>query len=176
MFPKILAASYSFIITKSRVEQKTWTNETESILHYFGESFPNLGARVWTLDDINHPYGSRKFPNIYEIFSGAEKKEFFNSTETSYYWNIYTKAPVVNFKTGFGDLYVEFGLILTFIIALLINRIILYLNYKYRVFSIIVMCICYNFAIYGLFDSKGESFITEIIWFLIIATFFKLFK
>ena len=170
----LLTSFYSILITSSRVENKVWTNETESLLHYFGESFPNLGTRLWNLEYINHPYGRREFPIVYNFLTDSNEQHFYSSKDRSLYWVSYTKAPVINFLTGFGDLYVEFGLALTILVAFIINRIFNFLYSRYKYYSVALMCINYNLAVFGLFNFKGESFLSEIIWCLIIIASFKI--
>ena len=169
----IIVAGYSILITNSRVENKTWTSGTESILHYFGESYPNLGLRVWPIENINHPYGERLFPSL-KLWGETDNRSFFNAADRSYYWVSVTNAPVVNFKTMFGDLYVEFGLIWPFILALFTRLLILLINRYNSFFSIALMNLCYNLAIFGLFDFSGESFYMDLFWFVIICQVFNI--
>ena len=140
-------------------------------MHYFGESYPNLGLRVWPVENINHPYGERLFPSL-GLWGDSDNRSFFDAADRSYYWVSVTNAPVVNFKTMFGDLYVEFGIIWPFVIALLTRVLILMINRWYSVFSIALMNLCYNLAIFGVFDFSGESFYMDLFWFVIICQLF----
>ena len=99
---------YSFAITESRLESKKHSESSvESIARYFGESFPNLGYSFWEKVHYN-PMGERLFPEFY----GYTKKERFESTAGAHeYWGMRTHVPVLNFKTLFGDLYIEFGVV-----------------------------------------------------------------
>jgi oligosaccharide repeat unit polymerase len=94
---------YSWIITSDRVGKGS--EGLNSILRYFGESFPNLGFSFW--DKVQyHPMGERLFPN----FLIENEKALYTSVDESYqYWAFRTGVPVLTFKTYFGDLYIEFG-------------------------------------------------------------------
>lgn len=103
----LVMLSYSLLITTQRLEEKQKETPIASIARYFGESFPNLGYTFW--DNVKyHPMGERLFPEIF----GYSINERFGSTDESYayWWNI-TGVPVLTFKTLFGDLYIEFGVI-----------------------------------------------------------------
>lgn len=108
-----LTIFYSWLITSDRVG--TSNEGLNSILRYFGESFPNLGFNFWG-EVQHHPMGSRLFPNFFMV----NETRFYTSTDESYqYWEFKTGVPVLNFKTYFGDLYIEFGTFysLLFVIA-----------------------------------------------------------
>ena len=92
---------YTWIITTERVGK---SEGLESIFRYFGESFPNLGFSFWNKVTYN-PMGERLFP------SGAFEKTFESVDDFYRYWWSKTDVPVLNFKTYFGDLYIEFGTI-----------------------------------------------------------------
>lgn len=140
------ALFYSLMITFDRVGEGS--EGLTSIERYFGESFPNLGWRYWNEVRV-HPYGKRLFPDL-TGFSTA-----FSSTSDSYeYWTRVTNVDVSNFKTLFGDLYIEFGVVGAFIFIVsfitlmkwLIHKngkvTVLTLNYAYFYFQICV----YGFA------------------------------
>ena len=140
------ALFYSLMITFDRVGEGR--EGFTSIERYFGESFPNLGWRYWGEVSV-HPYGKRLFPDL------VSYHENFASTSDSYeYWSGITNVDVSNFKTLFGDLYIEFGAVGAFIFIVsfifLLRWImrkngkvtILTLNYAYFYFQICV----YGFA------------------------------
>lgn len=100
----------SLIITIQRVGGK---DSGSSILRYFGEPFPNLGYNMYGQVRL-HPMGLRFFPEV--VFGDNPP---WDSTDESYrYWEGITGVPVINFKTFFGDLYIEFGSILAVVIPL----------------------------------------------------------
>ena len=105
-----IMVSYSIIITESRLEDKNSETPIASIERYFGESFPNLGYSFW--DKVHyHPMGERLFPESY----GYSRKERFDSTRDYHlFWGNKTKVPILNFKTFFGDLYIEFSVKVTY--------------------------------------------------------------
>lgn len=101
---------YSWIITVYRVSDGA--SGFESICRYFGEPFPNLGGNYWN-QVLVHPMGTRLYPNLFGI-------ELNGSTQDIYdYWYIITGVPVLNFKTYFGDLYIEFDVIGAFVFVTL---------------------------------------------------------
>lgn len=100
---------YSFMITIDRVSGSNAETPIGSIMRYFGECFPNLQFNFWDKVDY-HPMGDRRFPD----FTGFNKT--FSSVDESYiYWQMMTHVPILNFKTVFGDMYIEFGTIGAFI-------------------------------------------------------------
>lgn len=109
---------YSLAITIERVEQSNAETPIGSIMRYFGECFPNLQFNFW--DKVaSHPMGDRLFPD----FTGFDKA--FNSVDDGYmYWQIITHVPVLNFKTIFGDMYIEFGVLGAFVFLFIYNFII----------------------------------------------------
>ena len=112
------------------------TEGGNSILRYFGESFPNLGYIMYD-QVIVHPMGIRFYP---EFLWGNNPP--WSSTDDSYeYWGNITGVPVINFKTFFGDLYIEFGLVLTFVLVGLLFLIISYITQKK--FSVITLPIVF---------------------------------
>ena len=162
-----IMVSYSIIITESRLEDKNSETPIASIERYFGESFPNLGYSFW--DKVHyHPMGERLFPESY----GYSRKERFDSTRDYHlFWGNKTKVPILNFKTFFGDLYIEFSvigaLIFVSIFALLFRFImggkVTYYNIgvAYMYFQICSM----GFA--GVTKLSGLSLITWLFTFLI---------
>ncbi len=125
----------SLIITIQRVGDK---DSGSSILRYFGESFPNLGYNMYNQVQF-HPMGIRFFP---EVVYGDNPP--WDSTDESYrYWGDITGVPVINFKTFFGDLYIEFGQILAVVIPL-VMCLVMKLIIRRRL-SVIVLPIVYYY-------------------------------
>lgn len=91
---------YLILISIDRLANSNTETPITSILRYFGEAFPNLGNSFWGKVQT-HPYGFRLF------FDGVYSQESVQDGYT--FWQAYTGVPVLNFKTIFGDLYVEFG-------------------------------------------------------------------
>lgn len=104
--------SYAIVIQTERNESSN--NEklaSEVMLRYLGEAMPNLGALY---DDTKvHPYGKRFFPEI------IGEKTFESEDESAEYWTSVTKARILNFKTIWGDSYVEFGFLGAFLFLFL---------------------------------------------------------
>ena len=97
---------YSWAITIDRVGE---SSGLDSIIRYFGESFPNLGWTVWE-HAVKHPMGELFFPNFFNSYVDG-----LSVNEAYLYWQQVTGVPVLTFKTYFGDLYVEFGVLGAFI-------------------------------------------------------------
>lgn len=120
---------------------------SEVMMRYLGECMPNLGDLY--VDTKVHPYGKRFFPYIFDgkIFNTAEQRNT--------YWANYTHARIDNFKTIWGDAYVEFGILGAFVFLFLV-----FFLYKKYVFSrnkhlyvFPLIYIYYNkVCIYGIFD------------------------
>lgn len=141
---------YSLAISFSRMgEGKDGVNQ---ILRYFGEAFPNLGFNIWD-KETNHPMGARFFPSIYMFLGGRHfVVNEIGRNNIHEQWSNLVGIPMLNFKTAFGDIYIEFGLALAFIVVLfyvccickLVNRkripffnlAYIYLPYKYCIYSI----------------------------------------
>ena len=106
--------------------QRTSSSESgSSILRYFGESFPNLGYNMYDKVSI-HPMGLRFFPEIV----WGDNPPWVSTDDSYHYWENITGVPVINFKTFFGDLYIEFGLELAFIIIILMFLVMSFITYE----------------------------------------------
>lgn len=99
-------AIYTIAVSISRFDESSSTEGAQgSIIRYFGECFPNVSNQEWN-KVLRHPMGTRMFPFVVgsiignNIESMADKQEF---------WEYFTGIPMLNFKTIYGDFYVEFG-------------------------------------------------------------------
>lgn len=99
---------YSALISVSRITNSTTAVETPltSVLRYFGEAFPNLSNLFWE-QVKHHPDGTRLFPYLF-----GDKYSAISVQDGYSYWQSYTGVPVLCFKTIYGDLYIEFGVII----------------------------------------------------------------
>lgn len=88
------------------------------VLRYLGEAYPNLGFNIWG-HDINHPFGERYFPSL---FGDIETKIGEGRSASFYYWEAKVGIPMLNFKTLFGDLYIEFGVVGAFVFMYFVVR------------------------------------------------------
>ena len=104
---------FSWLITADRVGEGS--DGFNSILRYFGESFPNLGFSFWD-KVILHPMGLRLFPDLFGF-----TRELGSTSDEYEYWQIITGVPVLNFKTFFGDLYIEFGTVIALLITFFLS-------------------------------------------------------
>lgn len=98
---------YLVTMTIARVEISASETPLTSVLRYFGEPYPNLGNNLWG-HIKNHLMGRRMFPELFgfdETLSGLSQYEKFSL------WQSYCGVAVLNYKTIFGDFYLEFGTI-----------------------------------------------------------------
>jgi oligosaccharide repeat unit polymerase len=115
-------------------------------LRYFGESFPNLGFLFWE-KVARHPMGERLFPNFFI----DNERLLYNSVDESYqYWMGITGVPVLNFKTYFGDLYIEFGIIGAFIfvvVSFILMK--LFFNRKVTIYSLPILYYYFQLCVFA---------------------------
>lgn len=97
---------YTVAVSISRFDDSSSSEGSKnSIIRYFGEGFPNLSNQVWD-KVLRHPMGTRMAPFVAgsvignDVVSVADRQEF---------WEYFTGIPMLNFKTIYGDFYVEFG-------------------------------------------------------------------
>lgn len=150
--------SYFLTITVSRKEGDIERSNI-TIWGYFGESFPNLGQEIWGKPK-QFIGGERKFPTIYSFLTGEKKVEIKGGSAGAHeYYELYTGVPILCFKTFYGDLYVEFGPIVPFLLILLFIRIITYMRKKLHdsIFSLPIIHFAYMMLIWGLFNANKFS-------------------
>ena len=154
---------YSMRITASRFEDSQSETPIESIARYFGESFPNLGYSFWNKVQY-HPMGERLFPELY----GYSKKERFASTsDAQMYWEAKTKVPVLNFKTIFGDLYIEFGSIGAILFIIVFSYLFtIFMNGKITYYNIGISYLYFQICSMGFAGITKMSGLNLIIWLL----------
>lgn len=107
----LFAASYTIAMTISRVSSSSSETPLTSIIRYFGEPFPNLGNVLWK-HLKNHLMGRRMYPELFGFSDNAANTQYENFA----FWESIAGVPMLNYKTIFGDFYVEFGTITTLII------------------------------------------------------------
>lgn len=163
---------YSWVITADRVGKSDGFN---SILRYFGESFPSLGFIFWD-NVIYHPMGDRLFPNFFIQNESA----LYDSVEGSYiYWQNKTGVPVMYFKTLFGDLYIEFGVLgaLLFIalLSLIISR--FYRKNLLNVYNMPFLYYYYQIGVYAFagFTKGGHVAFFQLIIIILVSFALKIF-
>ena len=163
----IMVVSYLSLISFSRGGEDI-DNATFSVLRYFGESFPNLGLRIW---DRGSQYinGMRQFPHVYGLFGDVPDIEGGSAGVYQYYEKL-THFPILNFKTFYGDLYCEFGPFMGVFVFGVYTYFLKYLiNYlKGSIWGITIVYYALNTLLYGLFNSS----ITETNVVNILITFF----
>lgn len=162
---------YSWMITSDRVGKGG--EGLNSIFRYFGEAFPNLGFTFWG-DVKYHPMGQRLFPN----FLLPNEKSLYTSVDDSYqYWGFRTGVPVLNFKTYFGDLYIEFGLEYAFLFVIICSFLVRkYFNiYKVNVFNLSFLYYYYQLCIFSFagFTKGGHQAFFQLIIVVIVSVSLK---
>lgn len=152
----ILGVSYA--ITESRVEaRKSIYSAQDDIFIYFGQ--PMINACYFQDKIKYHPMGKR----MLDIREHAESSSFKD------YWNDKTGGQVQLFKTYYGDVFLEFGLLLAFLFIVcytfLWDKIILkhYQSPMYLPF----VWLYFNTLIYGIFNFK-YSIMSTGIWFILL--------
>lgn len=142
---------YSLIITYARMGDGS--EGVNSILRYFGEPFPNLGFNIWD-HEIRHPYGARFYPSLAEMLGFKTLSADTLGRNIGFlYWGNYVGIPMLNFKTVFGDLYIEFGLFLTLLFTILYSKIATTFCKKKELslFSSAYLFLPYKWALMGVF-------------------------
>lgn len=159
-------------ISYSRFESGNSTYESGTI-RYFGEVFPNLGLRIWNVSN-DHIMGARRFPRVYKAL-GGKVPDFKGdiSLEREYFESKY-KFPVNNFKSFYGDLYIEFGKYLSIIIFLLLYIILNHLkkNNINNGMSLLYVYIAYSLCTWGFFGcAVDERFVANVILYILFCYF-----
>ncbi len=151
------------------------------IERYFGEAFPNYGARVMGKAK-SHPFGERFAPNIYEFFSGkkAYRAEFLSDMQS--YYEQKTNLPIINFKTLVGDFYAEFGIIRGAIVLILIrfffNNIIVsrHGNQNIPFYKVMIILFYFEFCFAGALDNTvyilSEKYYIVIAFVIVLVKYF----
>ncbi len=171
----LLACVYGFLISASR-SQNSSTSIIEGIARYFGEPYPNLSISYWNAPDVQHPYGARHFYGIYKFFDTSLDLDAGLGGRHNY-WTSYTNVPIYNFKTLYGDLYIEYGVLLPFIILGISTIVYLHLRKSMKGYSkIVIMYLCYHIGVFGLFDYIADIGYRELIIALIIIVVIRLYS
>ena len=161
----LLLVVFSMAISYSRFGEGKEGNE--QIFRYFGEPYPNLGFNVWN-KDIRHPYGKRYFPRL----TTGRDISFAGREDRFTYWERQVGIPMLNLKTIFGDLYVEFGVIGAFVVVGLWLLLLKFCLYKARgdaLATVVFLYYAYNIVVYGLFNNHlSEDTLKEFIYSVII--------
>ena len=148
-------------IVTSRIETATKADANEEqrqshIVHYLGESYPNLGAFYYN-QVKEHPYGRRFFPEFFDI-NPEDDYKYEGIYRKFFYWESKTGVPMGRFKTFWGDWYVEYGTYGSFI-----GIIIVFFFFKkmcfesfWRISSLPILYFYYiKIIIRGLFTGSG---------------------
>lgn len=166
----IVIVYYIVQISESRFDD----NASESVLRYFGEPFPTLGFQIWDVHG-NHLMFERKFPTLYNLFC-AHTINYDNFNDQVSYFSFKSNYPINNFKPFFGDMYIEYDLILSFIIFLCIFFLLKKLinSNLYNGLSFIYIFLTYEILIWGPFGCKfDESEIKKIFFYLLFILYIK---
>jgi len=166
----VLGGAYLAAISFSRAGDDS-EKAVESAIRYFGETFPNLGWNIWAIDG-NHLEGMRMYPLLYDLFGGSLPQfDADGIGGLQYHYEIISRWPILIFKTFFGDLYVEFGPVIPFVIVILY----LFMAHamqkalKNSIFSLLIVHFSFMVLIWGLFDCYliQDNIISLILTFLV---------
>lgn len=93
---------YAIYITIDRFENSD-LDTADGIFRYLGEPFPNLGNQLWE-NVRNHPMGLRFLPFLFGFEETSSSVGDYQD-----FWEMFVGVPMLNFKTIYGDFYIEFG-------------------------------------------------------------------
>lgn len=161
------------VIAISNARFSATSDTSDEIFRYFGEPFPNLGFNIWN-HDIRHPYGARYFPSLIRLESRNNYSK--NQNDLMYFWGGYVGIPMINFKTLFGDLYIEFGVLGALLISSSIFLCMRKITFRKRmnILDLVYIFYCFHCCIYGLFGfSLKERFFMDLILVVIIVSVLK---
>lgn len=171
----VLGVAYLVAISLSRYDEDS-EGAVEGVIRYFGESYPNLTWQIWPYEG-HHLYGMRTFPTIYELFGGdipTYNDEGFGGSQFMY--EMVSGWPILIFKTFYGDMFVEFGPFIPFVIVVVYLVIVnlMQAKLKYSVFSLLIFHFSFMALIFGLFDNYLiESNVLNLIIFFLLALWFN---
>lgn len=185
IFFLLLAGIPFFVVVKgisvARFED-TELGVSGSVFRYFGEAFPNLDFQYWK-HVKSFTMGGRDFPSIYSIIAPEKVKQFSGFNERFDFWSYYTGVSTANFKTLFGDLYIEFGtygaLIFVFVLSLLME---IYIKNqsKLRMSNIMIIyvyfCYCTNAILNFPMLYFGSSWLKNYVAIFLLMLLLKYFE
>lgn len=93
-------------MTLYRTEGSTSETPLTQVLRYLGEPYPHLGNAFWN-KVIVYPMGKRLFPFVIEPSTIITSTKSLG--EQHIIWESITGVPILNYKTLYGDFYVDFG-------------------------------------------------------------------
>ncbi len=166
----VLGGAYLAAISFSRAGDDS-EKAVESAIRYFGETFPNLGWNIWAIDG-NHLEGMRMYPLLYDLAGGSLPQfDADGIGGLQYHYEIISRWPILIFKTFFGDLYVEFGPVIPFVIVILYLFMARAMQkaLKDSIFSLLIVHFSFMVLIWGLFDCYliQDNIISLILTFLV---------
>ena len=143
------------VVTQSRLDEMNNDKTVlETSISYLGESFPNVG---WNLFGKvkNHPNGERFFPEIGGYFGTKTK---LSQDDDFDMWGLKTGVDIYIFKTFWGDCYVEFGMLGSFVYISILFLVMytFFLRKPNRMSIFPVLFFYYHYIlIWGLFTADG---------------------
>lgn len=101
-----LIALFTIAVSISRFDDSNSSqSSSSSIIRYLGEAYPNLSNNIWG-KVLHYPMGLRMFPFITGSITDSNVVSLADQQE---WWEYFTGIPMLNFKTLYGDFYIEFG-------------------------------------------------------------------
>lgn len=172
----LIMSSFAVAISNARFEQVKTTDGTEQILRYFGEAYPNLGFNIWP-QNVRHPYGARMFPNYSAILTGENLSKNYRGGRNAsfYFWERYVGIPMLNFKTLFGDLFVEFGFWGVWCIAAVWLVFITIVGKNRGIIGTVTFSyFAFQSCVWGLFGSNfSEQYVSTIVYTIVLLWLWK---
>lgn len=170
-----LGLVYIIAISLSRSDGDA-SRSNDMVLRYFGEAYPNLVWQIWSVEGHTLD-GMRTFPTLYEMFGGyIPQYNDEGNAGLHFMFEMISGWPILIFKTFYGDLYVEFGAYIPYLIALLYLLVVnlMQAKLKYSVFTLLIFHFSFMALIFGLFDNYlTESNIVNLIILFIAALLFN---
>ncbi|WP_434979874.1 O-antigen polymerase [Daejeonia sp. YH14] len=148
---------YAAAITVSRFgEKNSPATPIDAVFSYFGEPFLNFDMVFW--DQVKKTtYGERLFPGVTNFIGISDVDLKMTSGERSDIYYRKTGVPVHLFKTLPGDFYVDFGLLGSIILAIIISVmgcVFIRMSRKDTIqfHTLLLYFFYYQVCIYGVFD------------------------
>lgn len=161
---------YAIYITVDRFQDSSLDTQ-DGIIRYLGEAYPNLGNQLWNNVRV-HPMGVRFFPFLFDFdvntTSVADYQDF---------WEFFVGVPMLNFKTIYGDFYIEFGVIggLIGIVVLCLIWMIVFRNKNFKLYMMPLLGVYFQIITMAplYFAYRGTNTYMQILWAIVFVFIIK---
>lgn len=148
------------------------------IFRYFGEPFLNLGLVYWNSTDV-HTYGVRFFPKVLEWVGGLELPDSkYGAEGLREFWTHIYGVNMYYFKTLFGDLYMEFGVIGSYVVVIVLALVARFVKKLKNSFlcHFIMFYYARNVVIYGIFGfGMDQKIVVDLAYAIVFWVIFSRF-